>query len=96
MLVIIRVRRPGVGGQRILLQHFESDLDSSFELRVVPLPDELGIHFNFHVRRDTVTLHFPLTLEAVNRPAWGGDVPAVDQRRIATDPDQSSPGADAD
>src|SRR5207244_6208170 len=45
---------------------------------------------------DPDILDFPLAPRAVEAPAGSGDEAAVEERRVAADPDQPAPRADAD
>src|ERR1700678_1757929 len=67
-----------------------------FELRIVTLAHELWILLHFDVRRDTVTLDFPLAVQSADRHARRHDATAVHQRRITADADQSAPRLHAD
>ena len=96
VLVVIYVWRPFVLGWRILLEQFEHDLDSLFELWVVALAHEFRVHFDFVVGRDAVVFDLPLTLEVVDGEARRHDVSAVNELGIAADSDQTSPGLHSD
>src|SRR5580658_2278623 len=75
----------------MLLQLLHDHFDCSLELRVVALPPGSGFEIDFNIRRDAVVFDLPVAVEAVDSRSWRGNVPAVDQFRIAADSDESSP-----
>src|SRR5262249_37446976 len=94
--VVRRICRPFVGRERILLELLQDDLDRLLELRVVALPPRLWIELDLEVGCDAVILDLPLALEAVERDARCRHAAAVDERRVAEDPDQPAPRPLAD
>src|ERR1019366_89227 len=58
------VRKLGTlrGGRRILLQQLERHRHGALQLRIVALAHRLRVHLHFHVRRDAVVFHVPLSL----------------------------------
>src|ERR1035437_265621 len=51
-VVIVRIRRLGVNGQRVFLQLVENHFHRPLQLRVVPFTHQFGIKSHFNVRRD--------------------------------------------
>src|SRR5262249_19728558 len=96
VLVIVRGRREGRDDQRMLFEPLEGDLDSFFQLRVMPGSDRSGLVFHLDVRRDAAILHFPFAVQTVNGHSRRGNAAAIHQRRIVVDADQSSPSAGSD
>ena len=80
----------------MLFQLLHHDFDGFLELRVVALAEGCGIEVNFDIGRDTVILHFPLAVEAIDGSARRGDPAAINQFGISPDADQSSPCLFAD
>src|SRR6185436_11464531 len=60
VLVVVRVRRPLVRGQRVLFQLLHDDLDPLFELRIATRPERLRLEVHVDVRRHAAVLHFPV------------------------------------
>src|SRR5439155_443401 len=77
--------------RRVLLHQLQHDFHRLLELRIVPLAHRRRVEIDVVVRRDPVVLHLPFPVQPIQREARGHDVAAVDQLRIAADPDQSAP-----
>src|SRR5260370_35953008 len=93
LLVIIRIRRMLGDHHRIFLQRLQRDLNSSFELPVVPGRNRRRIVFHFDIRRDSAVLHFPLTVQTVDGHTRRRNVTAVQQRRETTNFHPPAPSA---
>ena len=71
-----------------LLHHY---FNRFFQLRITALTESCGIEVHFDIRLDAVIFHFPLPLQTINGRAGRGDVTAVDQFRISSNPNESTP-----
>src|SRR5208337_2808935 len=92
-VVIVREGRLRVRRWRILLQQIQNHLHRPLELRVVAFAHQLRVHHDFDIGRDAVVLHLPFTLQAVNRITRGRYVASIEERGIAADADEPSPGS---
>src|SRR5437588_5762629 len=60
--MVVRIRRTMRMRDRVLFQLFHHHLNGLLQLRILSLPCELRIEFDFDVRCDAVVLHFPLPI----------------------------------
>src|SRR5262245_53185915 len=94
--MVIRIWRPLDGLRRVLLQLFHQPTDGSFELNVAAFAPGFRIEFDLDIRRDATVLDIPLAFRSVEGEVRRSHRAAVNQLRVATDADQSTPGAFAD
>src|ERR1700734_3419264 len=94
--MVVGIRRHRRLDYRMLLQLPKNDGYGPLELCIVARGHILRQFLHFDIRRNAVSLHFPVAVEAENRVAWRGHGAAVDQSGVAADADQSAPGAHAD
>src|SRR5207302_1995194 len=90
-IAICRIGRLLIRLGWILLERPHRYLDGFFQLRVVALPAEVGIHLYLHIRRDALILDLPIAFQVVEGQARSGDSSAVDEFRVIINSHQAAP-----